>query len=184
MQAQRIARLLPHVFRSTMREKSLLSGLVDVMADQHRPCEQALDHIDEYYDPRRAPDEFVPFLAGWVHFDHLYDAGNKRLRGAAAPAVTSLGHLRELVACAAFLAKWRGTVQGTLRFLETATGLNGFRIEEPSGRSARPFHIRVIAPEAAKSQAELVHKVIRMAKPAHVSYDLIFSVTNQTKDKP
>lgn len=185
MNAARIAALLPGVFRSSMRSGNLLSAFVDVMEEQHAPCERALDRIDEFFDPRRAPDAFVPFLARWVHFDHLYDDGGRRGRGAPAAAVASLGQLRELVASAAFLAKWRGTSVGMLRFLHTAIGFTGFRIDEPRGK---PFHLRVTAPARAQPQEDLIHKVIRMAKPAHVSYELAFEPSEppktKTKDKP
>ena len=38
--------------------------------------------------------------------------------------------LRELIAAAAQLSQWRGTAQGLQRFLETATGIEGFELDE------------------------------------------------------
>jgi hypothetical protein len=82
------------------------------------------------------------------------------------------------VAAAAYLSQWRGTARGLLRFLETATGLQGFIIEEqvldPNGRP-RPFHIRVIAPAEAAPYQVLLERVIEFEKPAYVTYELVFN---------
>jgi phage tail-like protein len=176
--AAHLARFLPEVFQETIAPGSLLTGLLEVMAGLQEPCEQRLATLDAAFDPRRSGDAFVPFLARWVHFDHLHDDRGRRHAGAQQACLDSIGHLRELVADAAYLAQWRGTARGLARFLAAATGLGGFRIEEGvcvAGEDApRPFHLRITAPAAAKRQADLVHKVIRMGKPAHVTYDLDF----------
>lgn len=173
-----IARLLPEVFQETIVPGGLLGGLLEVMGALQEPCERRLATLDAVFDPRRSGDAFVPFLARWVHFDHLHDDRSRRHGAAQQACLDSIGHLRELVAEAAYLAQWRGTARGLTRFLATATGMGGFRIHEDvrvAGEDApRPFHLRIIAPAAAKRQADLVHKVIRMGKPAHVTYDLEF----------
>lgn len=176
--APALARLLPEVFQETITQGGLLAGLLEVMASLQRPSEQRLATLDAAFDPRRSPDAFVPFLARWVHFDHLHDDRSRRRAGPQQACLDSIGHLRELVADAAYLAQWRGTARGLVRFLATATGLGGFRIDEAvrvAGEDApRPFHLRITAPAAAKRQADLVHKVICMGKPAHVTYELEF----------
>jgi phage tail-like protein len=173
-----LARLLPEVFQETVTSGGLLAGLLEVMAALQQPSEQRLATLDAAFDPRRSSDAFVPFLARWVHFDHLYDDRSRRSAGPSQACLDSIGHLRELVADAAYLAQWRGTARGLTRFLATATGLRGFRIDEGvrvAGEDApRPFHLRITAPAAAKRQSDLMHKVIRMGKPAHVTYDLEF----------
>lgn len=173
-----LARLLPEVFQETITSGGLLAGLLEVMTALQHPSEQRLATLDAVFDPRRSSDAFVPFLARWVHFDHLHDDRSRRHGGLQQACLDSIGHLRELVADAAYLAQWRGTARGLTRFLATATGLRGFRIDEevrvPGENALRPFHLRITAPAAAKRQADLVHKVIRMGKPAHVTYDLEF----------
>jgi hypothetical protein len=37
-----------------------------------------------------------------------------------------------------------------------------------------PFHVRVVAPEAAKSQRELVERIVALEKPAYVTWELAF----------
>jgi phage tail-like protein len=172
-----LARLLPEVFQQTMTPGGLLSGLLTVMSSLQEPCARRLEELDTVFDPRRTSEAFVPFLARWVHFEHLHDDQARRGAGPQA-CLDSIGHLRELVASAAFLAQWRGTARGLTRFLATATGLSGFRIVEQvrvAGEDApRPFHLRIIAPPAAARQTDLLHKIIHMGKPAHVTYDLEF----------
>jgi phage tail-like protein len=173
-----LARLLPEVFQQTMSEGSLLNGLLEVMGALQAPCERRLGELDAVFDPRRTSDAFVPFLARWVRFDHLHDDPGRRGSGGQMACLDSIGHLRELVAAAAYLAQWRGTARGLTRLLATATGLSGFRIDEQvrvAGQNApRPYHLRITAPAAAARQADLLHKVIRMGKPAHVTYELEF----------
>ena len=63
------------------------------------------------------------------------------------------------------------------RFLEVATGVAGFVIDEQvldeEGR-ARPFHLWVHAPRAAEPYTALVTRIVEQEKPAYVTYDLSF----------
>ena len=68
-----------------------------------------------------------PFLARWVAMDHLVASPRPD-----APLPLPVGRLRDLVANAALLARWRGTPYGMRRALELATGLPGFAIDEPT----------------------------------------------------
>jgi len=181
MKRTEIERLLPDVFRRTAREGSPLFALLAVMEALHAPSEAALERLDTTFDPRRAADDFVPFLARWVDLERLYDA----LPGGGLPATSErhpiradLGHVRELVATAASLSKWRGPAKGLLLFLQTATGVAGFEVDErvagPDGRP-RPYHIRVRAPESAAVYRFLIERVVEIEKPAHVTYEIEFS---------
>lgn len=170
------ARLLPEVFRQGMGPGQLLDGLLDTMSDLHGPCEAVLGQVQLLCDPRRVPERFLPFLARWVRFDGLCDERTRK-QGRHS-GVEDAGHLRELVACASELAHARGTARGLLRFLELATGLAGFSVQERVADAAgavRPFHIAVTAPASARRQHDLVLTVIRMAKPAHVTCELRFA---------
>jgi hypothetical protein len=122
----------------------------------------------------------VPLLAQWVDLAWIFDRHNldPRLRGEDGPLSTGLGRLRELVAAAPHLAQWRGTRLGLVRFLETATGVNGFEIDDaPDLTSAvpRPFHLVVRAPAGAAPDRALIRRIIEVEKPAYVTYDLQFA---------
>ena len=176
MKQSEIERLLPAIFQRTAREGNPLSALLAAMETLHDPAERVLDNLDAHFHQYRAPDNFVPYLAGWVDLDHLLTRDSSTsAKKAPASFPTGTGRLRELVAAAAFLAKWRGTAIGLLRFLETALGIGGFVIDEnppDADGQPRPFHIRVHAPAEAAPYTELMRRIIEMEKPAYVTYEL------------
>lgn len=174
MKARDIERVLPGVFRRGLpphdlpadRPKEerwpLLRLLTSVMSEVLLdPAESKLDTIDRQLDPRRADPEFVAFLARWVDLD--------------LPVTTGPGYLRELVATAVTLAKWRGTLQGLKLFLQTATGEQSFEIdEEVRGHDGEivPFRIRVHAPRSiAAKDRPMVRRIVELEKPAYVTSD-------------
>jgi phage tail-like protein len=175
MRRAEIERLLPDVFQRTLAPESLLAALLDVMADQHEPAEAALERLDATFDPRRTADRFVPFLAYWVDLGRLSEPGaGGAMPPTSGPQITTgLGRLRELVAVGAYLSQWRGTAKGLRLFLETATGIGGFELQEAS------FHLRVTAPEAARPHRALIERIVESEKPAYVTYELHFGPSGQ-----
>jgi len=172
MKRNEIERLLPGVMQRTAATGTPLDALLRAMEALQAPDEEVLSRLETYFAPYEAPDEFVPMLARWVDLDRLLAETPDHPADAFAGG---LGRLRELVAAAAYLSKWRGTARGLLRFLETATGLTGWEIDEtvpgPDGRP-RPFHIRVSAPPGAARYRALVERIVEMEKPAYVTYEL------------
>ncbi|MBN1206798.1 MAG: hypothetical protein JXB05_18085 [Myxococcaceae bacterium] len=164
MRSAEILRVLPGVFQRTARSGSPLVALLGVMEALHAPSEATLEELDALFDPRRAPDRFVPFLARWVDLD--------------LPVTTGLGRLRELVAAGVELSRWRGTARGLLLFLSTATGRRDFELEErvpgPDGLP-RSFHIRVRAPAELSPHRPMLERIIELEKPAYVTYELHFT---------
>lgn len=164
MKSAEILRLLPGVFQRTAREGGPLMALLGVMDVLQAPTEATLEELDALFDPRRAPDRFVPFLAHWVDLD--------------LPVTTGLGRLRELVAAGVELSRWRGTARGLLLFLSTATGRRDFQLDErvpgPDGLP-RPFHIRVHAPAELEPHRPMLERIIELEKPAYVTYELHFT---------
>lgn len=172
--------LLPEIFRRTLppvrTDANPLEAFLDVMELLHTPDEAVLASLDTYFDPYRAPELFVAYLAGWVDLDQLWIENPQEFTAKTLPPFPSgVGRLRQLVAAAAFLSRWRGTMKGLLYFLETATGISGFEIEErvldEDGQQI-PFHIRVRAPQAAEVYRVLIERIIMKEKPAYVTYDL------------
>lgn len=179
MRRQAIEALLPALFRRAVAtEGGVASALLDVMESLHTRPVAILDDLDAFFDPRRTPDAFVPYLGQWVDLDRFYDtsfrSGDETRR---VPISSGLGQLRELIHSAAYLSRWRGTRAGLVAFLETATGITGFEVsDEVPGEGGRilPFHIRVGVPEAARPHTVLVQRVIESEKPAYVTYDMQF----------
>jgi phage tail-like protein len=175
MRRAEIERLLPAVFQRTVRDGEILAALLDVMETLHAPSEEALAHVERFFDPRRAPDAFVPTLARWVDLDRILI--NEGVSGGD-PLPSGVGRLRELIATAAELARWQGTRRGLLLFLETATGEPGFAIDEvvpDSDGRPRPFFLKIRCPTAATPYRDLIDRIVSQEKPAYVSYALDFS---------
>jgi phage tail-like protein len=156
------------------RENPLMA-LLGVMESMHGPDEEILANIDSYTDPRRAPDEFVPFLSWWVDMAWLFlDPPDDPHAKPGPPFPGGPGRLRELVASAAREGKWRGTSRGLTRLLEVATGVDGFAVQETvldSDGARVPFRIQVRAPAPAEPYAELILRIAEHEKPAHVTLE-------------
>jgi len=188
MDSKAIARLLPGVFQTALHpvaagvveDDRRLAATLGAMETLHSPVETVLRDLDRYLDPRLAEPAFVPYLAGWVDLDWLLVAAPSEPVATTSTLASGLGPLRELVAAAADLARWRGTARGLLTFLDTATGVPGFAIEENvSGdeRRPRPFHLRIVAPAEAAVYRPLVERVIVAEKPAYATYELVFATS-------
>ncbi len=182
MKRQDIERLLPAVFQRTVTEDNLLTHLLELMAFLHAPAEEILSHLDAFFDPYRAPDDFVCYLATWVNLESVWESDTIKEDIALFPPQI---RLRELVAEAAYLAKWRGTEQGLRRYLEVATGIDGFRVTDhatdSNGRPI-PFHIVVYAPEGARFYRSIIERIIRHEKPAYVTHELIIGQVEEAAD--
>ena len=181
MKRDALKHLLPEVFQRTLQPGSPLNALLEVAEKLHEPSEQILQNLSAVFDPRRTPEAFVPLLAHWVDLESLFEDfhDNRRApKSLHAPFSPGLGRLRELVAAATALAHWRGTAKGLLLFLQTATGLRGFEINErvvgPDGK-LKPYHIRIRAPKSSAGHQALIERIIEFEKPAYVTYALEFS---------
>lgn len=165
-----IEALLPTVFQDAVHPGSPLDALLEVATRLPEPIEELLASVDSLFDPRRAPDEMIAFLASWVDLDRFLV--RRRSEQHSSELATGQGHLRELCAAAAELSRTRGTRQGLIRFLETATGRSGFHIEENRDRDGalRPFHLLLTAPLGTEAYAELIHAIVAFEKPAYVTY--------------
>jgi phage tail-like protein len=176
MKRTEIERLLPGIFQRVVQEGTPLFAILEVMEALQAPDEAVLNQLDAFFDPYRTPDAFLPFLASWVDLEWLLlEVPEEFAASAPLPFPSGPGRLRELVAAAAYLAQWRGTAKGLIRFLETATGVQGFTIEEqvvgPDGQP-RPFHLRVHVPQKATPYRVMIEQIIETEKPAYVTYEL------------
>lgn len=175
MKQNDIAKLLPAIFQQTVQPATPLAALLNVMEALPSVDEAVLNQLEGFFNPYRTPDSFVPFLASWVDMEWLFVEKAEEFTALTPSLPSGMGRLRELVASATFLAQWRGTAKGLLRFLETASGVEGFTIDErvpgPDGRP-RPFHIVVQAPPTAAPYQAMLKRIIESEKPAYVTYDL------------
>ncbi|MBI3560627.1 MAG: hypothetical protein HY080_02775 [Gammaproteobacteria bacterium] len=175
-----IQALLPDVYQRSLQPGYPLDALLHVMVGMFDPCEAVLERIDTYFSPYSAPDDFVRYLARWVDLDRYLAATPKEIHAnnPAGPTSIEPARLRELIAKAAHLSQWRGTARGLRLFLETATGIHGFKLDETTrddkGRHS-VFHLRIQAPKIASRFQQLITTIINGEKPAYVTYELEFN---------
>ena len=189
MKQTEIKHLLPGIFQRTLREGNPLSAILGVMEGLHAPSEETLRRLETNFDPRRAPAPFVSFLAHWVDLDRLFERALEAQSRPSTPRTlpTGLGRLRELVATAAYLSQWRGTSKGLLLFLGTATGLDGFEIDERVpvlGGKSQPFHFRLRAPAEASTFRSLIERIVASEKPAYVTCEIEFGSKDHGPARP
>lgn len=157
--------VLPQVFAAGA-EAGPLAALVAAADGMHQPVSDILDQLESRFDPMRAPDPMVCYLASWVDLDWLTlpetpTRARSTLPGGAAP-------LRDLLVESADLAARRGTADGITRFLELATGRDGFRVED-----AGDFHVRVHLPARAGALTDTVERIVAAIKPAHITSEVV-----------
>lgn len=165
MKQKDIKRILPGIFQQTVKDGSPISSFLNVMEYLHADPEKILDNLDSIFDPLRTKDEFVSFLAYWVDLDWIIKTGNSEQS-------IKISNLRQLISHAWYLSKWRGTAKGLLMFLEIATGIKGFEINEQVKNSSQeiiPFHIRIMIPKEAEIMLHTIEKIIEREKPAYVT---------------
>jgi len=176
-----IPRFMPENYRiAAARPNGLLAAMLAAMEALHAPAERVLGALDTYVSPWRAPDDFVLLQASWLGLDRYFDWTGDR-PGVGVPRFrTGPGRLRLLVAEAAALNRERGTPATLLRYLEIATGIPGFSIEE----TARPFHFIVHAPAGALALADLIGRIVDGERPTHTTYEILFAAPQAPASDP
>lgn len=173
MKRDAIVERLPDIFKQAATgEGNPLAAMLGVMEELHDRDEDILAGFGRYVDPRRTPDEFVPYIAAWVDYAWLVlDPPDDPYTDVEQPFPGGVGRLRELVASAAAESKWRGTSAGLVRMLERATGVQGYRVEETvtdESKQPLPFRVCVVVPKGAEQYQDLVRRIVEHEKPAHV----------------
>lgn len=187
MRRDEIKKLLPTVYQRCVNGGTPIDALLHAMEALHAPSERVLDDISGYFDPYSAPERFVRYLAGWVDLDRYLGeevSGQADVSRASALSIEP-GRLRELIAMAAELSRWRGTARGLKLFLETATGIKGFELDEQLSLEnglPRVFHFRVTAPAAATRFRDLIEAIINGEKPAYATCELDFVSQKETSN--
>ena len=166
-----IPRFLPENYRlAAHRGDSVLSAMLGAMDRLHAPAETVIAGLDAYVSPLRSPDAFVLMQASWLGLDRYFDWSGDRPDLGEPRFRTGIARLRLLVAEAAALALERGTRHALVRFLEIATGVRGFAIDEV----ARPFHLVIRAPASAAPLAGFIARIVDGERPAHATWELAF----------
>lgn len=175
MKKDEIKTYLPAVFQRTVHAGNPLTAFLNAMEMLHEPTQNILSDIDLFFDPRRSPDNFLPFLANWVNLNRIFETGGTSDLNS--PLMPETNALRELISNATYLSQWRGTKKGLLLFLQTATDAEGFEIQEKVADEegqTRPFHIKVRVPKTVESKKDLIRRIIESEKPVYLTYEIEF----------
>ena len=127
------------------------------------PLDRQIDQLYQYFDPRLAPPDFLPWLASWLGLvlDERWPEGQRR----------------ELIRAAVELYEWRGTRRGLSEFVRLYTGFTP-EIIEPGVRKgakadqAHRFIVRIKSSEPDKLDRAVLMSIIDLEKPAHAGYKL------------
>jgi phage tail-like protein len=172
MERRRILRYLPENYQlAAVDERGVMSAMLGIMEAMHAPVDRVLRSIDSFFDPFRAPDAFVLMQASWLGLDRYFDwsGGVPGVGDARYPAGTD--QLRLLIAEFPQLVRSRGTHRSLSRFLEVATGVRGFLVED--GKSAdEAFHVVVDCPAEATPLEDLVKRIVAGERPAHATWEV------------
>ena len=127
------------------------------------PLDRQIDQLYQYFDPRLAPPDFLPWLASWLGLvlDERWPEGQRR----------------ELIRAAVELYEWRGTRRGLSEFLRLYTGFTPEIVEPGVGKGAKAdqahrFIVRIKTDEPDKLDRALLMSIIDLEKPAHAGYKL------------
>ncbi|WP_020587967.1 phage tail protein [Desulfobacter curvatus] len=168
MEKHKIIPLLPGIFQQSAKPGNPLFAFLSVMEVMHADSQTILKNLDSFFDPVRTDENFIRFLLKWVDMDWLIDDED------ASGKMIKKDNLRLLIANAWYLSKWRGTAKGLIMFLETATGVKGFLINENAKDEKGmplPFHIIINVPENAVPMLHIIERIIEKEKPAYVTHE-------------
>ena len=100
-------RYLPAVYQEESASKEFLERFLSIFESALHDSEETISRIPMYFDPKAAPDEFVPWLASWLSLD-LYELLEDKNREFILRAVESY--------------KQKGTVSGIAALVSFLTG--------------------------------------------------------------
>ncbi|MDP2354768.1 MAG: phage tail protein [Beijerinckiaceae bacterium] len=177
MEMRLIPRLLPEAMQMGVTPGSVLETLVGIMQSHLTPDEMILGDLDRWFDPRRAPEDFLMMLAGWVGLERTLVS---EIDSATARPTIDSAAIRELILRAAEFARERGTARTLKRILSIVTNSDAITvIENPPGDDGEPqaFHVRVELPNSALRHEALARRVVENWKPASVTSEIVFRAT-------
>jgi phage tail-like protein len=177
--------LLPAIYRrSDALGRNVVRDICHIFEHMFGSIEQKLDDSHAHYDPLSCPDEFLPWLAGWIAMVVDMDWPEDKKRAI----------IRRGVA----IYRIRGTLRGLKLVIKLFTGFEpridenkwpfkGFRVDTearigldsvvlPPVELAHCFMITmpVKFTDVSPEMIVRIHQLIKMEKPAHTNYYLQF----------
>jgi len=184
MTETQIEKILPGVIQRSLATSPILQSILSVMLSMRNPIERELNTIEKNFDPLQCPEASLPFLSSWAGLERIFDprsleALNKNEYQQ--PIASGSGHLRELLRSTKELSQWRGTNKGLVIFLEMATGIKGYSIQEnilDENGQIMSFHFNLSIPLEAQPLLDLIKRITESEKPAYVTYEITLIETH------
>ncbi|GAB3425600.1 phage tail protein [Flindersiella endophytica] len=161
---------LPGIYQEQDFTERFVSAFDEALA----PVYATLDNLDSYFDPKLTPPDFLAWLGSWIGMVEAYT-----------PTVELR---RRLVARAAELHKWQGTLACVRELIRLATGLDPEVIESggtrwspqpncpPPGDPRPSLIVRLRVPAERAIDPRRLDALIRASKPAHIPHRLDIEV--------
>jgi phage tail-like protein len=130
-----------------------------------RGIEESIAQLPTYFDPAQTPEEFLPWLAGWLAFALRADLDKAKHR--------------QFIAQLPELYRWRGTPRSLLAIVKTFT--NRDATITLSATTPLCFQVNIDLSDLVKSTQQtefdrvlaIAHALVRRERPAHTCYELI-----------
>ena len=149
---------LPEIYRTN--GETFMPRFLALLESILAPVEWTGDNFDLFLDPRTAPEHFLPWLANW--YELIFDA------------TWSETAKRTVLLEAYLIYRRRGTAWGLQRLLQIYTGTDVQIEDQNENLENFTFSVRIAA-SARDINRAAVERLINANKPAHTSYDLIFT---------
>lgn len=149
---------LPEIYRTN--GETFMPRFLALLESILAPVEWTGDNFDLFLDARTAPEGFLSWLANWYEltFDPTWSETAKR-------TVLLEAHL---------IYRRRGTAWGLQRLLQIYTGAEVQIEDQNENLENFTFSVRIAASARDISRAA-IERLVNANKPAHTSYDLIFT---------
>ena len=179
MRADRIALLLPEVYRRTIVEGTPLADCSGSWRTCTPPSRRCSRDLPRYFDPQRTPDRFVPFLAHWVDLDRWLDE---------APATSTAAPAD----CGRSSPGRRGSPgRGAPRAVSSMpwSGRSGLRACASRRPPTRPRPAPPVPhghhlSRRGRGLERLARRIVEQEKPAHVTADVRFEGAQAKAGEP
>ena len=142
---------LPAIYR----DRTFLGQFLCIMESILKPIEGVIDNIACYFDPYLTPEEFLPWLAGWV--------------GLIQDESWPLTRRREMIRRAAELYRWRSTRRGLTEHLSIYAGVAPI-IEDVVAPNT--FAVTLLVEDPTLVDEATIRGIIEAHRPAHTTYRL------------
>lgn len=142
---------LPAIYRDNI----FLGQFLYIIENIIKPIEGVIDNIACYFDPYLTPEEFLPWLAGWV--------------GLTQDESWPLEQRREMIRRAAELYRWRSTRRGLSEHLRIYAGVAPI-IED--NVAPNTLAVTLVVDDPTVVDEATVRAIIEAHRPAHASYRL------------